>query len=114
MFFPKANESPAFFFIGGPVAMVAAGVLVVLAASRTEGMPAWTKPLQLLGTVSYAAYLWNYVVILWLNNGSTADLPPLVAVGAILLTLLMAVISWHTVERLGREARRRFDLRYGG
>ena len=70
--------------------------------------------MQLLGTVSYAAYLWNYVVILWLNGGSTADLPPLVAVSAILLTLLIAVISWHTVERLGRIARTRFDRALSG
>jgi peptidoglycan/LPS O-acetylase OafA/YrhL len=111
VFFPKANESPAFFFVGGPLAMVAAAVLVALAASRTQAMPRWTRPLQLLGMVSYAAYLWNYIVILWLNGGSTADLPPLVAVLAIVLTLLVAVLSWHTVERLGRIGRNWFDSR---
>lgn len=112
VFFPKANETPAFFFVGGPLAMVAAAVLVALGASRTRAMPRWTRPLQLLGTVSYAAYLWNYIVILWLNGGSTADLPPLVAVSAILLTVIIAVLSWHTVERLGRIARSRFDRAY--
>ncbi|HEY9355085.1 MAG TPA: acyltransferase [Arthrobacter sp.] len=114
MFFPKANETPAFFFLGGPLAMAAAAVLVILAASRSGRMPQWTRPVQLLGTVSYAAYLWNYPVILWLNHGSTADLPPLVAVSAILLTLLLAVVSWHTVERLGRMGRERFDKYCGG
>jgi peptidoglycan/LPS O-acetylase OafA/YrhL len=108
MFFPKANETPAFFFAGGPLAMAAAAVLVVLAASGTRAMPKPMRVLRALGTVSYAAYLWNYAVILWLH-GSTADLPPLTAVSAILLTLLIAVISWHTVERLGRMARNRFD-----
>ena len=112
VFFPKANETPVFFFVGGPLAMAAAAVLVVLAASRTRPMPTWTRLLQALGTVSYAAYLWNYIVILWLNGGSTADLPPLVAVSAIVLTLLIAVISWHTVERVGRMARERFDRHY--
>jgi peptidoglycan/LPS O-acetylase OafA/YrhL len=112
VFIPKANESPAFFFVGGPLAMAAAAVLVVLAASRRRVMPGWTRALQLLGTVSYGAYLWNYVVILWLNGGSTADLPPLVAVTAIVLTLLLAVASWHTVERLGRLGRQRFDKHY--
>ncbi|MEV5050395.1 acyltransferase family protein [Arthrobacter sp. LAR12-1-1.1] len=112
IFFPKANETPAFIFLGGPLAMAASAVLVALAASRTAAMPKWTRPVQMLGTVSYAAYLWNYVVILWLNGGSTADLPPLVAVSAIALTLLIAVISWHTVERLGRIARDRFDRHY--
>ena len=112
VFFPKANEAPAFFFLGGPLAMVAAAVLVIVAASRTTPMPQWTRPLQLLGMVSYAAYLWNYIVILWLNGGSTADLPPLVAVLAIMLTLLIAVLSWHTVERLGRMGRNWFDSRH--
>ncbi|MET1065429.1 MAG: acyltransferase [Arthrobacter sp.] len=111
-FFPKANETPVFFFIGGPLAMAAAAALVVLAATRPGPAPKWTRPLQLLGTISYAAYLWNYPVILWLNDGSTADLPPLVAGSAILLTLLLAVISWHTAERLGRIARERFDQRF--
>jgi peptidoglycan/LPS O-acetylase OafA/YrhL len=114
VFFPKANESPAFFFLGGPLAMVAAAVLVALAASRTQVMPRWTRPLQLLGMVSYAAYLWNYIVILWLNGGSTADLPPLVAVLAIVLTLLIAVLSWHTAERLGCLGRERFDRHFAG
>ncbi|HJW00517.1 MAG TPA: acyltransferase [Arthrobacter sp.] len=113
MFFPKANESPAFFFVGGPLAMVAAAVLIVLAASRTRPAPQWTRPMQLLGAVSYGAYLWNYPVILWLNGGSTADLPPVVAVSAVLLTLVLAVISWHTVERLGRMGRERFDNYFG-
>lgn len=112
IYFPKANETPAFMFIGGPLAMAAAAVLVALAASRTAVMPKWTAPVQLLGTVSYAAYLWNYAVILWLNGGSTADLPPLIAVSAIVVTLLIALISWHTVERLGRIARTRFDQHY--
>ncbi|MGO4227607.1 acyltransferase family protein [Arthrobacter sp. YAF34] len=112
IYFPKANETPSFMFIGGPLAMLASAVLVTLAASRTAVMPHWTRPLQLLGGVSYAAYLWNYVVILWLNGGSTADLPPLVAVSAIVLTLVIAAVSWHTVERLGRIARARFDERY--
>jgi peptidoglycan/LPS O-acetylase OafA/YrhL len=109
VFFPKANETPVFFFVGGPLAMAAAAVLVVLAASSTRTVPKSTRALQLLGTVSYAAYLWNYVVILWLNGGSTADLSPPVAVTAILLTLLLAIISWHTVEKLGRLGRDRFD-----
>ena len=108
----KPTKARPSIFFGGPLAMAAAAVLVALAASRTAAMPKWTRPMQMLGTVSYAAYLWNYVVILWLNGGSTADLPPLVAVSAILLTLLIAVISWHTVERLGRMARARFDKHY--
>ena len=98
----KPTKPPAFFFIGGPLAMVAAAVLVALAASRTRGDAAIDPPGAVARPVSYAAYLWNYIVILWLNGGSTADLPPLVAVSAILLTLVIAVISWHTVERLGR------------
>ena len=40
-----------------------------------------------LGTVSYAAYLWNYPLSLWL--------PPLPAVA---LTLLAAALSWRYVE----------------
>ncbi|GAP55870.1 hypothetical protein AHiyo6_24350, partial [Arthrobacter sp. Hiyo6] len=35
----------------------------------------------------------------------------MVAVSAIVATLLLAVISWYTAERLGRMARASFDKR---
>lgn len=81
------------YLAGGPA--IAGLTAVMLLSWRT-----WTRvdgPLRylvLLGTVSYAAYLWNYPLTLWLRP-SLEGLAGPVAAG---LTLVMAGISWHLVE----------------
>lgn len=74
------------YLAGGPV--IAALTAVLILAWRSWGSV--TGPLRglvWLGTVSYAAYLWNYPLSLWL--------PPLPAVA---LTLVAAALSWRYVE----------------
>ena len=81
------------YVAGGPV--IAALTVVLLVSWRT-----WTRvdgPLRalvLLGTVSYAAYLWNYPLTLWLRPSLAGWAGPLAAV----LTLAMAGVSWRLVE----------------
>ncbi|WP_424215907.1 acyltransferase family protein (plasmid) [Streptomyces sp. BI20] len=56
-----------------------------------------------VGTVSYAAYLWNYPLTLWLRPWHPVAGPVL----AIALTLVLAALSWRLVERPAlRRARR--------
>ena len=52
VFFPKANETPAFFFVGGPLAMAAAAVLVALCRFRTRADAEIDAPGAVAGTVS--------------------------------------------------------------
>lgn len=81
------------YLAGGPA--IALLTAVVLSSWRT-----WTtvdspllRPLVWLGTVSYAAYLWNYPLTVWLRPHT--DLAgPLAAV----LTLVCAALSWRCVE----------------
>ncbi|GAB3195132.1 hypothetical protein GCM10027062_01300 [Nocardioides hungaricus] len=74
------------YLAGGPAIAALTGVLIL--AWRT-----WltvTGPLAAvvwLGTVSYAAYLWNYPLSLWLP-----------ALPAAALTLVAAALSWRYVE----------------
>jgi peptidoglycan/LPS O-acetylase OafA/YrhL len=74
------------YLAGGPAIAALTGVLIL--AWRT-----WTTvtgPLSAfmwLGTVSYAAYLWDYPLSLWLP-----------ALPAVVLTLAAAAVSWRYVE----------------
>ena len=52
--------------------------------------------LEGLGRVSYAAYLWNYPLALWLRPHDPSGL------AALALTLLAALGSWWLVERRAR------------
>ena len=82
------------YLAGGPAIAALTGVLVLVCRQWDTV----TGPLRLLvwlGTVSYAAYLWNYPLSLWLPA-------PL----AVVLTLVAAALSWRYVEApLQRRAR---------
>lgn len=89
------------YLAGGPA--IAALTAVLLLAWRT-----WTdvagpaRALVVLGTVSYGAYLWNYPLTLWLRPSLDAYAGPV----ALVLTLVMAALSWRLVEsRPGKRTR---------
>ncbi|GEP35582.1 acyltransferase [Nocardioides szechwanensis] len=88
------------YLAGGPaIAVLTAVLLVSWRTWTTVSGPALTA-LVWLGTVSYAAYLWNYPLTLWLR-------PHLDLAGpvAAVLTLAMAAVSWYAVERPWQERR---------
>lgn len=108
--FAEVQWSPVFYLVGGPVVGAASCVLVLVAATHSRHVPAWTSPLRHLGTISYAAYLWNYMIVYWLEKLAVdTTVRPMLSIG---LTVLAAVISWHTAERAGRAWRSKFDQRY--
>ncbi len=88
------------YLAGGPA--IAALTAVLLVSWRTwmsVSGPALTA-LVWLGTVSYSAYLWNYPLTLWLR-------PHLDLAGpvALVLTLVLAAVSWYAVEQPLQERR---------
>jgi len=92
----------------------AAGFAAIIAATahgsgRLARLPG-ARPLVALGTVSYGVYLWHVPIMLFLRRLDVLPLSFLPGLAiAIVLTLAVATLSWHFVERpvLERAARSR-------
>ncbi|WP_435747914.1 acyltransferase family protein [Nocardioides sp. SYSU DS0663] len=81
------------YLAGGPaIAMLTTVVLLAWRTWASVDHPA-LRPLVLLGTVSYAAYLWNYPLTVWLRPYTDLAGPL-----AVVLTLVCAALSWRYVE----------------
>jgi peptidoglycan/LPS O-acetylase OafA/YrhL len=77
------------YLAGGPaIAVLTAALVLSWRTWATVTQPA-LRALVWLGTVSYAAYLWNYPLTLWLRPHAAL---------AVALTLLAAALSWRYVE----------------
>jgi len=82
------------YLAGGPAIALLTAVLLVCWRAWTQVTGPVLGALVWLGTVSYAAYLWNYPLTVWLR-------PHLEHAGlvAAVLTLPLAALSWYAVER---------------
>lgn len=92
-FLPEAKTSMLMYVFGG----IGIGLLTVCLIwffRNLKVVPRAGKPLLWLGTVSYAAYLWNYPVMVWTRETSDTFWPWLTVV----LTLALAATSWFAVE----------------
>ncbi len=52
-----------------------------------------------IGLISYSLYLWHWPVFVALNYSFGGDLPSGLAVGGVLLSILLATLSWRFVEQ---------------
>ena len=77
------------YLAGGPVIAVLTAAVLLAWRTWTEVTHPALRALVWLGTVSYAAYLWNYPLTLWLRPHSLL---------AVALTLVAAALSWRYVE----------------
>ena len=81
--------------IGPLVALLT--VVLIFHLREWKTLPArWLKPPLALGTLSNAAYLWNFPVVPWLNASPTIPHGPLLSLP---ITVLPATSSWWLVER---------------
>ncbi|WP_158375298.1 acyltransferase family protein [Cellulosimicrobium cellulans] len=97
------QDSPGAYVLGGPAIAGATCVIIsrIVAGARAGNMarsPAAHHAMRALGgvgVISYAAYLWNYPLVLWLR---TID-APLHALLSSAATFALAAVSWHAVEK---------------
>lgn len=105
---PEDKGSPFLYLVVGPLIALSTVVLIAY-LSQWEGLPTPAlAPFRWLGVVSYAAYLWNWPIVVWMNE---RPLNAVQALGAIGLTLIAATVSWWMVERPALQLKSRFDAR---
>lgn len=97
-----SNQYQSFLYYGGLLffSIVAAVLVAVLAhpASRL-GKLFSIPPLRWLGVWSYGMYLWHYPVIILTNPQVNTTGPDVgLAIRQVLLTILLAAISWYFIE----------------
>lgn len=100
---PGLDASPWMYLAVVPAVAVASAVLVLLAAGSRWRARGPVRAAVALGTVSYAAYLWNLPITQWL--GDPRDLAG--GTLGVVLTLLAATASWWLVERPAARLRHR-------
>ncbi|WHP18045.1 acyltransferase [Cellulomonas sp. ES6] len=108
---PGLSASAAMYLLVIPLTAAVSAALILLASGPTA-LPSGPAraPLRLLvalGTVSYAAYLWNLPIQQWLGDPRS---PGAGLLGAA-LTLAAATVSWWAVERPAAALRRRWEAR---
>jgi peptidoglycan/LPS O-acetylase OafA/YrhL len=101
---PEAKESPLTYVLGGP-AVGTLSVVVIWKLREVSTAPTPARPVVWLGTISYAAYLWNYPISWWLRDTGVQDWQ----VWTIALTVIAAGASWFVVERPANLLKKRLD-----
>lgn len=95
-FFDKTTPFPGFSALAPTVG---AALLIAYATPLTPvGRLLGTRFLVGLGLVSYSLYLWHQPLLVFARFGSGATVHPLVPVGAILLSVVLAYVTWRYVE----------------
>ncbi len=103
---PEDHGAAWSYFLLGPAAAVVSVVLIYVWSDWVELPSRALRPLLALGQVSYAAYLWNYPIVVWMGEH---PLPWYAAIGSIVLTIAAATASWWLIEVPVQRLRRHLD-----
>ncbi len=103
---PENKGSPLLYLVIGPLIAVASIVLIMQVSAWTRLPRRELRPLLWLGTISYAVYLWNWPIVVWLGP-QPLDAP--LAWLAIPLTIGAASASWWLVEAPAAKLKRRLE-----
>jgi peptidoglycan/LPS O-acetylase OafA/YrhL len=103
----RDGNSLWFYAVGGPLIAICAVAVIQKAVQFTNCRQ--LRPSSVLGRISYAVYLWNLPIVMWLAPGHDPSF--LVGVLSIVLTLIAASMSWMLIENHVLRIKRRLDGR---
>lgn len=101
------TDRAAAYLIEAPL-IAALSVVLIFVAKKWEKLPTNAlRPILALGTISYAAYLWNYPMTIWVSHAGLTGWTNVI--GAVVATIAAATISWYAIERPMMQFRKRLD-----
>jgi peptidoglycan/LPS O-acetylase OafA/YrhL len=103
---PQGKNDPLTYLVGGPL-MALLTVAVLWGLREWQVVPMPLRPLLGLGTISYAAYLWNYPLGWWLQDVGVMGWQYWAIAG----TIAIASLSWYAIERPCSRIRNRLDAK---
>jgi len=74
-------------------------------AATIAGALLATRPLVLVGRISYSLYLWHWPLLAFARDDALAPLAPTTRAGLLAASFVLAVLSWRLVETPFRERR---------
>lgn len=96
-FFDDTTPAPSLW-----IAIPVVGTALVLSFARTGTFVARglsTRPLVMIGLISYSAYLWHQPILAFARMRYIAEIPPIGIALLVALTFALAWLSWRFVER---------------
>ncbi|WP_295851157.1 acyltransferase [uncultured Microbacterium sp.] len=110
-FWPTLDKTGFGQLLVGPV-VAALSVIIIRHLMTWKTLPTVAlRPLLALGTISYAAYLWNYGIVVWLGGNQPENFDLTAMIVAFVLTIIAAIGSWFLVEAHAARWRKRLDAR---
>ena len=92
------DHSVLMMYFAGPTVAGAASLVLVMWAENWRQVRFWPAiPFVWLGTVSYATYLWNYPVTMYLHEFITSA--PLTIGLSVSVSIALASVSWYAIEK---------------
>jgi peptidoglycan/LPS O-acetylase OafA/YrhL len=106
---PDAKAHAGCFLLLGPLVALLTVSLIRSAERSSTISSGWITPIRDLGTISYAAYLWNFPIVNWLHGPGLPIVSAWRGALSIPLTILAAYLSWHLAEKHIARIKRELD-----